>query len=137
MVVTKNIIIIAFFLALWAPALNFNAAGQVRAETILDKVNRGGLNQVGQAFTAGQPRDIRLIIADIINIFLGFLGILAVVLILYAGFKWMTAGGNEENAAAAKKIMTAAVIGLLIILSALAITIFVANQLIRATTAPG
>ena len=51
--------------------------------------------------------DPRLLAVKIINIALGFLGIIAVVLILYAGFRWMTAGGNEENVAAAKKILSA------------------------------
>ena len=69
--------------------------------------------------------DIRTTIARVISIFLGLLGIIAVGLILYAGFVWMTAAGNEEKILQAKKIMTNAVIGLVIIMSAFGIVQFI------------
>jgi len=78
--------------------------------------------------------DIRLTVAEIIRVALGLLGITALVLIIYAGFKWMTAGGNEEGIESARKILFAAVIGLAIILSAYAITNFVVKSLYQATT---
>lgn len=86
---------------------------------------------------SGLPTEVvdpRKAAVNIINIALGFLGILAVIIILFAGFKWMTAGGNEENVSAAKKILIAGVIGLVIILSAYALANFVINQLLKATT---
>jgi hypothetical protein len=46
-----------------------------------------------------------------------------------AGFKWMTAAGNEDAIESAKSIMTAAVIGLIITLLAWAISYFVLNSL--------
>ena len=79
--------------------------------------------------------DIRLVIARIIRVALGLLGIVALGLILYAGFLWMTAGGNEEQVASAKKFLLNTVIGLAIILSAYAIVSFVISKLTDATTA--
>lgn len=73
--------------------------------------------------------DIRLIVARIIRAALGLLGIITVVLIMYGGFIWMTAGGNEEQIGRARKILINAVIGLLIILSAYAIVLFVMKML--------
>jgi Type IV secretion system pilin len=73
--------------------------------------------------------DIRTIIANIIRIALGLIGIVLVVLLIYAGFLWMTAGGNEEQIAKAKKTITNAVIGLIIILAAYAIVVFVMRML--------
>jgi hypothetical protein len=78
--------------------------------------------------------DIRISIANIIQTLLGLLGLIAVVLILYAGFTWMTSGGNDEKIGKAKKTLISAVIGLVIILSAYAITTFVIEQLYGATT---
>ncbi len=78
--------------------------------------------------------DPRIIVVRVINSALGLLGIIATVLILYAGFMWMTAGGNDEQVGKARKILIQAVIGLAIILSAWAITNFVLSNLYKATT---
>ncbi|HBU07329.1 MAG TPA: hypothetical protein DEB09_04580 [Candidatus Magasanikbacteria bacterium] len=89
--------------------------------------------EYGQATGLG-THDIRVTAALIINSILGILGTVAVCLIVYAGFKWMTAGGNEENVKSAQSILYAAVIGLAIILSAYAISKFVLTNLFFATT---
>ncbi|MFA6551447.1 MAG: pilin [Patescibacteria group bacterium] len=78
-------------------------------------------------------KDPREIAANVINVILGFLGIIAVVLILIGGFMWMTAAGNEDKTGTAKKIMTAGVIGLVIILAAFGIARFVIQALLTAT----
>lgn len=102
---------------------------QTGQSTWWDRAQEGGLDEVGVAYGGGDPDDIRITVAKIIRIILGFLGILAVVLILYAGFKWMTSGGNEETIASAKKMLIAGVIGLVIILSAFAVAEFVTEKL--------
>lgn len=76
------------------------------------------------------PRDV---VANVIKVVLGFLGTIAVVLIIVAGFQWMTAAGSEDKIAKAKKIMTAAVIGLVIVLMAYALSTFVIKAIISAT----
>lgn len=82
-------------------------------------------------------QDPRLTVAKIIRIAFGLLGTIAVVLVIYAGFLWMTAAGNQDKIQRAKDILKAAVIGLAIILSAFAITNFIINQLLEATNGPG
>ncbi len=77
--------------------------------------------------------DIRITVANIIKVVLGLLGIIAVSLIVYAGFLWMTAAGNEDNITKAKGIISASVIGLVIILSAFSITTYVFENLVAAT----
>lgn len=79
-------------------------------------------------------RDVRDTIASIINVALGLLGIVTVVIIIYAGFLWMTAGGSDEKVGEAKKWLGGGVIGLVIILSAYAIARFVVSSLLEATT---
>lgn len=75
------------------------------------------------------PRDPRFIVARVINVSLSLLGILATAIIIFAGFRWMTAGGNEDQVRGARQMIIAAVIGLAIIMSAYAISNFVLLQL--------
>lgn len=77
--------------------------------------------------------DVRQTAARIINVALGFLGIIAVVIVLIGGFKYMVSGGNDEKTAEARRLIVSGIIGLAIILSAWAITSFVITQLISAT----
>jgi hypothetical protein len=78
-------------------------------------------------------RDPRDIAASVIRILLGFLGMIAVVIILLGGFKWMTAGGNEEKVGEARKLIIQGVVGLIIILAAFGISTFVINSLLEVT----
>lgn len=77
--------------------------------------------------------DPRIIVARIVNVFLGFLGIIAVLLIMYAGFLWMTAGGDEAKITQAKQILTNALIGLVIVLASFGIAAFIINKFFGAT----
>lgn len=79
-------------------------------------------------------QDVRVTISNIINVAMGLLGIIAVVLILYGGFKWMTSGGAEDKVKAAKQLIIQGVIGLVVILSAYAIAQFVITSLLTATS---
>ena len=99
------------------------------AQTIPDpNAASEGINTLAEPL--GLPTtDIRLIIANIIRVALGLLGIIFLVLLLYGGYLWMTAGGNEEQVGSAKKILLNSIIGLLIILSAYGIVIFVMRML--------
>ncbi len=89
-----------------------------------------GLSYAAQ--TGLNTQDIRITIATIIRVFLGFLGVTAIVIIIYGGYTWMTAAGNPEKIERAKKILINAAIGLLIILLAFAITQFILGQLLNA-----
>src|SRR3989339_167027 len=81
--------------------------------------------------------DIRVVVVKIINTILGLLGLIALSLILYAGFVIMTSGGQEDKIAQARKTLINAVIGLVIILSAWAIVRFVFNALTGGFNEPG
>ncbi len=82
-----------------------------------------GVNELKAAF-GESPIDIRITIVKFINIALTFLGIIFIGLTIFAGFKYMTSGGNEEKTGDAVKLLKNAVIGLVIILSAWSITRF-------------
>jgi len=74
-------------------------------------------------------------IGSIINVALGFLGILLLFYMLYAGFLWMTAGGDTKKVDNAQAIIKNSIIGLLIIVAAYAISNFVLGSLINVSTA--
>jgi len=74
--------------------------------------------------------DLTKIIGNIINIVLGFLGILLLIYFLYAGFLWMTSGGGEDGKKKAITMMKNAVIGLIIIVVAYALSNFVLTQIV-------
>jgi hypothetical protein len=78
-------------------------------------------------------QDIKETITSVVNVLMGFLGIIAVIVILLGGFKWMTAMGNEEKVGEAKKLIVAGIIGLVIILAAYAIATYVINTISTAT----
>ena len=73
------------------------------------------------------------IIQTIIEVALSFLGVIFLILTIYGGFLWMTAAGNEEKVSKAKKILTAAIIGLIIVISAYAISTLVMSKLVNQT----
>lgn len=72
-------------------------------------------------------------IGTIITAALSLVGVIFLVLTIYGGFLWMTASGKEEQVTKAKNILTMALIGLIIVLSAYAITRFVYSYLIEKT----
>ena len=88
-------------------------------------------------FTGLGTKDLREGVMAIVRILIGFLGIIAIIIMLYGGFVWMTSAGNEEKVGQAKKIITAGIIGLIIIFVSYAIAEFVITQLLVATGAEG
>lgn len=78
--------------------------------------NRAGYKTVqGDAF-------IDTFIGKIIAMVLGFVGALFLGLIVFAGFQWMSAGGNEDTVSKARKKIVSSVIGLGIVLFAFIIS---------------
>src|SRR3989338_5216197 len=73
--------------------------------------------------------DIRIVIVRIINVALGFLGIIVLLFVLYGGYLWLTSGGDERKVETAKKVLKNSVIGLIIIITSFAITRFILTRL--------
>lgn len=83
---------------------------------------------------ASGEADLKETVANIINIVLGLLGIIAVIMLLTAGYKWMMAGGNEQTVTEAKDQIKNAIIGLAVVFAAWIIVGFTINQLGDATS---
>lgn len=84
-----------------------------------------------------QEAQLEVVVARIINVSLSLIGIVLVALLVYAGWLWMTAAGEEEKITKAKGIIRSAIIGLIIVLAAYAISRFVIGRLIAATSNAG
>lgn len=111
-----------------------SSSGVCAATGSTDSADPFGLTEFNEGVkgTLGN-QDLRTTVGRIINVALSLLGVVAVVIVLAGGFKWMTAGGNEEKTTEARKLIFAGIIGLAIILSAWAITLFVLRSLADAT----
>lgn len=66
---------------------------------------------------------------QVIGFILSFVGVLFLILMIYAGLTWMTAGGNKEQVSKARNLMINAVLGLIIVMGAYALTAFIGQQL--------
>lgn len=87
-----------------------------------------GIGDVSEDIQLGGG-DLEMVVAKIIRTILGFLGLIAVIINLYAGFIIMTSQGEEEKVARGKMILKNGIIGLAIIFFSVAIVQFVIHQL--------
>ncbi|MDA3802407.1 MAG: hypothetical protein PF488_00720 [Patescibacteria group bacterium] len=119
-----TIFIILFVLAL-APVVQAglglnNAFGD---GSVIEKVSKRS------GFITNSENSLEDTISSIINLVLSFLGIVFIILFIYAGANWMLAGGNEEKVGKSKKLIKQAVIGLIIVLVSYALSYFIINSL--------
>lgn len=117
MFASRKILALAILLCLLAPT------AALALDTGLEQTTATGLGTT----------DIRIVIGRIIQVALGMLGIVALLITLAGGYLWMTSGGDTERIGRAKALLASGMIGLIIILSAFAITTFVLNRILCAT----
>jgi hypothetical protein len=89
------------------------------------------------SYGSNKPKDVKIIALDILQTVLTFLAIIFVVLILLAGFKYMTSMGNESKIKEVGGQLQSLVIGLIIILSAWGITKYLLDVVVCRTTTSG
>jgi amino acid transporter len=91
-----------------------------------------GLNDAATQSGYGQPGstpDLPKVVGSLISSALALLGSLLLVLMIYAGYQWMTAGGDQKKVEEATKTIKNAIIGLVIVVAAYAISSYVVLQL--------
>ena len=123
---TAIIIGIIVFGTFWATSQH----GVVRAEDVNSIINEQ-LQGLEDTELPGEADDPTQLIVDLIRGLLGILGLIFIILIIYAGFKWMTSGGNSSTIEDAKKMMANALLGLVIIGFSFAITQFVFKVILK------
>ncbi len=88
------------------------------------------LHSAGSRSWGNNVPDLPHLIGMIINFGLGFISIFFFVTAIIAGYKWMTAAGNETAVEEAKDGIKNAAIGIVVIMAAYALTNFVMTQVI-------
>lgn len=102
------------------------------ADAVTDQL-KAGANQAAGGSTSTEPaQDLGLKIAHIINIVSAAAGIAAVIVIIYAGFRFVISAGNPEGVKAAKNAIIYAAVGIVIIALAQAIVHFVIYSVAKA-----
>ena len=101
---------------------------------ITHNLEDAGIAGYGEGATS---RTLPEIMGNVIKVFLSIVGVIFLVLMVYAGYLWMTAQGEEAKVEKSKDTIKAAVIGLIIVVAAYAITSFVVTGLIAASGADG
>jgi len=128
--------LIKHFLAIWVLSLSLIGLTPVLAA---DTSSLSGLNATAGQIPAFQSQvkdpsaraTILARVGGIVGLILSFVGIIFLILTVYAGILWMTAQGNNAQVEKAKTLLINAIIGLIVITAAYSLTIFIGNQLIK------
>lgn len=133
-----SIIIFIFSLSFLFGLAFFTKAETVEYEKCVGSDDCYGLNTSDSKVAAniGRGKDIPTIIGKVVGAGLAFVGVLFFILMIYGGLLWMTAQGNEQQVTKAKDLIIAAVVGLIIVLSAYAITAYIGGAITAPTAAP-
>jgi hypothetical protein len=84
--------------------------------------------------TGNGSTDVNKIITDVINIFSVAVGVIAVIMIIVGGFRYITSGGDSTKISSAKNTIIYALIGLVVVALAQLIVKFVLNKVSSTTT---
>jgi len=125
---SKIILTLIFSVIILSPSLSLaqtNTSTKSTKDSALEQLHAGA-NGAG---LQEQSSDPRIIASRIIKTFLSLLGTMSIFLFVYAGYLLITSHGESEKVTKARKIMTGAVIGMLLILLSFSITNFVGNKL--------
>ncbi len=132
----KLLVALTILLSLVGPRLVFAAASTFEPVTKPFGVDSSGLTEsASQGYNGGTAIDsTNFNIATFIGKFiiaplLGIMGLIFFCLMVYAGFLWMTSVGNEKKVTKAKDIMTSAVIGAVLVVTAYGVSSAVINGL--------
>ena len=136
----KNFILLAVASStLLAPMVVPALAGTAGADitgSLCQGVNNATSNGNGTGCgTAGQSgnTDLSTVASRVVNIFSIIVGIIAVVMIIYGGFRYITSGGDSGRVGAAKNSLIYAIVGLIIVALAQIIVHYVLNTVSSGT----
>jgi len=122
------------FFSIFALAIVLSSCLFLKVQPVVAKKTFGDARTFLQG-TAGETglkeTDPVTVSGIVIQAALGIVGFVFFILVVYGGFTWMMARGNEETVTKARTTVSAAAIGLVIVVAAYAITFFVTELIQR------
>ena len=134
----KQIIILLLLIATLVASLTI--VESAAAATIFENM-RGAINVFDALPTAGDTpaqveNSVLVIIGRVLNAFLSIFGVIFLILVVYGGYRWMMARGNEDEVTKARDVIRNAIIGLILTMAAFAISVFISESIQLATSTP-
>lgn len=110
-------------------AFLFAITPNISASTIKDQVCEGITATGGACDTAGADTQVNNLVTTIINLFSWIVGIVAVIMVIFGGFRYITAAGDTGKTKTARDTIIYALIGLVIVALAQVIVSFVITRI--------
>jgi len=128
---TKKTIFICLFFIL--ATFGGNLIAQAQTDPTLEGLNEtaGAVTAFSEQVGSDYTNFLQTKTGQIISVVLSFVGVLYLILMIYAGITWMTAQGNEQQVTKAKSLLMNAVIGIIIVFAAYALVAFIGDELIK------
>lgn len=115
------------------PVFIFIFAQTARAQEIIDNSVTTEIDRqtdaLGTAAGFNNNLEVGSIMGTVIKSFFSVMGMVFLILVLHAGYKWMNANGKKDDVEEAKNSIMRATIGLAVMIAAYALTAFVFNQI--------
>jgi magnesium-transporting ATPase (P-type) len=109
----------------------------IQAQSLMDKIGTNlGLLNIEARLPSSGVGNFPVLVGVIIKAALLFVGTIFLVVVIYGGFTWMTAGGSTEKVQKAGSLIRNGVIGILIIFVSYALTLFIFDVLLQASLTP-
>lgn len=122
-IILISILFLVFTGLFLSPVKVVNGQEDSAAQRVLN-----GLNSSASNAQLENP-NLPTMIGKIVGVALSFVGVIFLVLMIAGGIIWMVSNGNEEKVGKAKNLIVAAIIGLIVVLAAYALTITIGNVL--------
>ncbi len=117
---------------------NINAGDPAKKDNLSNAFGPKKIDQSASkmGFDVSGAQTPETIVGIVISAVLGFLGVIFIVLMVYGGILWMTAGGNDEKVGKAKNIIRNAAIGLVVVLISYSLSWLILNVFIAKPLTP-
>ena len=130
----KIIFLTAIFLAFFVFASFISMAAADGVDDALTGLNTAADKGYGEGTsvgTGGIMTSLPGAIGKVVGVVLSLVGVAFLILMIYGGFTWMLARGNDQEVVKAKNLIQSAIIGLIIVLAAYAITAYIGSNLFK------